>query len=715
MCAHASETNHAVIGTYPQEVAFQYTVSDGLPSKEITHIEILADGRVAALTAEGLSVLADGAWAVVAPDALGQKSRQALFDRARNHLNLRNPNAPGAISVNDVGAFDDGRLLIAASDGLKVLNPDNSLLSIPPYDQLGRRWGTDDVRAVAIHGNSFWFAVMAGVVRAEVNQEKGTIELKEAFAGEDGLPYNDFTCASAGGEGSAWFGTTKGVIRLRDGEFAYRQGRRWLPDDHVTDILAMPDGSAWVATKGGVAHLTTRPMTFAEKAQIYEADIELIKRTEYGYVAEATVTTPGDKSEIHHHDSDNDGLWTAMYGAGECFAYAATNDPKAKARAKQAFEALRFLQKVTQGGEHSPPRGYVARTILPTSGPDPNIGRIERDREEQATGDKLWKVYEPRWPKSADGKWYWKSDTSSDELDGHYFFYPAYYDLVAETEAEQERVREVVRDLTDHLIDHGFRLIDHDGKVTRWGDYSPESLNGDRRWWVERGLNSLSMLSYLAVAEHMTGDSKYGEVSRMLCEKHHYDQNAMVAKIQFGIGSGNQSDDEMAFMSYYNLIKYTKDPKLREMIQHSLYQYWKLEFPEMNSFFNVVYAQSCLGAKTTTQWGVVDLGPYAGWLEDSVATLKGFPLDRFNWGHENSHRLDIVPLRRWQAKDPDDRNPPRRGLRVNDKVLPVEERHFNHWNTDPYDLDYGGNGRGLASGTVFLLPYYMGLYHGFIE
>ena len=28
--------------------------------------------------------------------------------------------------------------------------------------------------------------------------------------------------------------------------------------------------------------------------------------------------------------------------------------------------------------------------------------------------------------------------------------------------------------------------------------------------------------------------------------------------------------------------------------------------------------------------------------------------------------------------------------------------------------NYGGDGRSLANGTVFLLPYYMGLYHGFI-
>ena len=56
-----------------------------------------------------------------------------------------------------------------------------------------------------------------------------------------------------------------------------------------------------------------------------------------------------------------------------------------------------------------------------------------------------------------------------------------------------------------------------------------------------------------------------------------------------------------------------------------------------------------------------------------------------------------------------------RGYHVNGKVIPVENRFFNHWNTDPWRLDYGGSGNGLGNGTVFLLPYYMGLYHGFIR
>jgi hypothetical protein len=34
---------------------------------------------------------------------------------------------------------------------------------------------------------------------------------------------------------------------------------------------------------------------------------------------------------------------------------------------------------------------------------------------------------------------------------------------------------------------------------------------------------------------------------------------------------------------------------------------------------------------------------------------------------------------------------------------------------DPYRADYGGNGKRVADGTSFLLPYYMGLYEGFLK
>ena len=284
-----------------------------------------------------------------------------------------------------------------------------------------------------------------------------------------------------------------------------------------------------------------------------------------------------------------------MYGAGECFAYAATADPLARKRARTAFEALRFLGQVTQGGAHPAPKGFAARTILPADGPDPNIttDTPERDRRMRATRDKAWKSIEPRWPVSADGKWYWKSDTSSDELDGHYFFYANYFDLVADTPEEKARVRDHVSALTDHLIDHGFQLVDHDGKVTRWGVFNPEKLNHFGEWWEERSLNSLKHArAYLRVAQHITGDAKYDRAARELIDKHGYATNVAIAKTNTGPGSGNQSDDEMAFMNFYCLLKYEPDLNLRQLFGLAFNRRWTMRF-ESNPLFNFLYGDQC--------------------------------------------------------------------------------------------------------------------------
>ena len=695
------------IGRFPQEVATSYTTQEGLPSNNILALRIDSSGDVWAKTDKGWAVFQEDRWSPT--DAASQEaepgygSQLALVDG----------------QVNQVAHSADGTIVMATDHGLLVRR-NGPLRPLVVEDGLGRRWGTSDVRGAAYDtSGQLWFATLAGVACR-------TNEGWQFYTGKDGLPYNDFTVLTAGPEGVMWFGTHLGVVRFEgqhsdelgsdELRWAYRQGRRWLPNDDVRDIAVDSQGNAWIATAGGVGRIERQMMTLAEKAEFYEEEMEkYIRRTPYGYVSEVSLEKPGDKSHIHYHDSDNDGLWTSMYGAGECFAYAATGDPKAKDRAERAFEALRFLQQVPQGSEHSPPSGYVARTIRSIQLPDPNIGRLQRDQHNREHGDGLWKVYEPRWPKSADGKWYWKSDTSSDELDGHYFFYPLYYDLVAETEQEKERVREVVRKLTDHLVEHDFQLVDHDGKTTRWGFYDPASMNHDPSWWEERGLKSLSMLSYLAVAEHITGDPSYGKQIDMLMADHAYGTNAMIYKIHRGIGSGNQSDDEMAFMSYYNLLKYTKHEALRKRMLLSFYSAWAIEQPEMNPFFNFAYAVFGLGGTLTNQWGTESLEPWDGWLEDSMATLQGFPLDRLNWACKNSHRLDIVRLPRQQMIEVTSPLSDRLGYRENGKVLPVENRHFNHWNTNPWALDYGGNGRQLASGTVYLLPYYMGLYHGFIE
>ena len=422
------------VGSFSQGTAQSFFEEDGLPSGDVKEIHLDAEGPIA-LTDAGAVRYTGTAWEPVQDQ---EPRKYCVISEAgvyRVVECLGDASGEDGIPVRQV-AFQEGIAVAAATDeGLFVRNESGLCERVTPADGEGRHWAVEDVRGVAVDAKGrLWFATRAGVGR---KGEEGW----EFFTGDDGLPYNDFTCMAAGNDGSVWFGTRRGAILYKDGTWRYRQGRRWLPDDEVRAIAVDDSGTAWIATAGGVGSIGWKPMTLAEKAAFYEQEMELIKRTEYGYTSEVGLKRPGDKSEVIYTDSDNDGLWTAMYGAGECFAYGATKDSRARERAQKAFEALRFLQKVTQTGEIRPPKGYVARTILPTDGHDPNAGRVEGDREHREKRDSLWKIYEPRWPKSGDGKWYWKSDTSSDELDGHYFFYPAYYDCVAETEEEKERVR----------------------------------------------------------------------------------------------------------------------------------------------------------------------------------------------------------------------------------------------------------------------------------
>ena len=154
--------------------------------------------------------------------------------------------------------------------------------------------------------------------------------------------------------------------------------------------------------------------------------------------------------------------------------------------------------------------------------------------------------------------WYWKGETSSDELDGHYFGWYVFYELAA-NEQEKLAVRAVVKRVTDHILDHGYSLVDIDGKPTTWGYWSPEKLNDDPVWWPERGLNSLEMLSHLKVAYHIVAEPRYERAYRELIQKHHYAINTLHAKVPGGVSH----DDQLLFLSYYPLLQLEKEPGLR--------------------------------------------------------------------------------------------------------------------------------------------------------
>lgn len=731
-----------------------FNTENGLPDNDVSSLAVTNDGSVYAGTKKGLAVYREGKFHPVenVTDAItqvassgdtvyftdGQKVYSLEGDQPK-HLFTLNNNAihsmeydkklglligtglgfytwnssvlsSGSASetlfdsniIFDIAVSRSGEIALGTEKGLILVNPKRKAEMIYPSDD-HYSWALKDVRGVSYDSQDrLWFASPQG---AGVRDEKGWT----LYTGDEGLPYNEMTALDISDDGEVWFGTKIGAIRKEKDRWRYRQGKRWLPGDEIRDLEVGKSGETWFATADGVGVIRKKNFTLSEKARYFEDEIDRYhRRTPYEYVLEVTLKNPADKSEWTQHDSDNDGLWTSMYGAAECFAYAATKDPKAKERANKAMKAIGFLSEVTQGGEHPAPYGFPARTILPIDGRNPNDhDNREHDMKKREEHDPLWKILVPRWPVSADGKWYWKTDTSSDELDGHFFFYGIYYDLVAETEEEKEYIRKVTSRVADHLIEHGFNLVDHDGTPTRWGIFSPDNLNKGLEYAPGlRGLNSISVLSYLKVAYHVTGDQKYQDAYMGLIKEHQYDTNTHYPKWQIGPGTGNQSDDEMAFMCYYSLFNYETDPELRKHFLYGFLPYWKLEEPELCPLFNYIFA-SCF--EGIDRYGITTP---ESCLEEALTTLVDFPVDRINWGYKNGHRNDLEEL--WVAFPRFANWKHKRGYKSNRKVIPIDERFVNHWNNENWRLDENGNPRDLSCGSSFLLPYYMGLYHGFI-
>jgi hypothetical protein len=217
-------------------------------------------------------------------------------------------------------------------------------------------------------------------------------------------------------------------------------------------------------------------------------------------------------------------------------------------------------------------------------------------------------------------------------------------------------------------------------------------------------------LSYLKTAEHITGEKRYAASARRLIEQHSYDANVLIPKTNAGPGSGNQSDDEMAFMCFYNLLRYERDPRLRSVYGWALRQRWEIERFELNPLFNFIAASSLAGIEFDNAFRRRPLRLTGDWLIESLDTLSRYPLDRVNWRMTNSHRKDIVRLPAYAGGAGG-----QRGHRRDGRVLPIDERFVDHWNHDPWQLDQGGDGRSLADGSSFLLPYYMGRYHKFVS
>lgn len=579
--------------------------------------------------------------------------------------------------VNDVAMDREGGFWIGT--GLGLFHKTAS--GIQPYYKQDELFSSEINALVFAPDGRLWIGELGGI---DI-YENGV--LAETLTNREGLPYYDVRSLAFAPDGRLWVGTGLGVARYDGKNWSLRHSRRWLLSDDARDIAFDREGTAWIATAAGVSAIKNRKMTLKEKADYY---LELCRKRhvrEPGFVEKCYFPDPANKDVFQVKDDDNDGSYTAFYMAMECFRYAVTHDPGAKANADRAFDAIELLQTITNT------KGFVARTIIPSDWKemaDPNRTYTPQERAETRAEEPRFKPVEKRWRPSADGKWLWKGDTSSDEITGHLFGYLMYYDLAAD-DAQKERVRKLVCKIMDSIIDGGYVLRDLDGTHTRWGVWSPEKLNCDPDWRVERPINSFEILSYLKAAYHITGRERYQKEYRKLIEKHGYAENARRPK-SYGRADRTHIDDELLMFAAPALLQYEDDPQLRALYREAFTWAYRTVENDQNPFFNITFGY---------------LGGNNFHLRESVEFLRDQPLDLTQWPVDNSRREDIQLLR----------SPMLEPLQIS-RMLPPSERGVMRWDKNPWDVISGdfsdAEGRLESSGVFWLMPYWMGRYCGFI-
>ncbi len=480
------------------------------------------------------------------------------------------------------------------------------------------------------------------------------------------LPCAEVRCIRVIDE-TIWVGTPQGAFALRpNGRTDYYASKRWLVEDGVVDIWPGPQRSVLILGETGLSIVHFREMTLADKAEHFDG-LTHQRHVRNGFSSSLALSVPGDLSTGTLVDSDNDGLWTAMYLAGELFRYAVTKSDAALQNCYESFEAMERLSLIT------PIKGFPARSF---------------ERAGYQVADKS------RWHVTEDGRWAWKGTTSSDEIVGHFFAYAIFAEVVPDAGWRQRAIA-LIDGIMDHIVRNNWYLIDYDGKPTQWGRWHPEYVNRFPPGVGDRRLNSAEIIAFLQTACHFTHKDLYRQKALELLTDHRYLDNITIPMKNLSRVPGidlttewNHSDDELAFLSYWNLYRYAFTPELREQYRRAIQDHWEIERPEKNPLWNFLYA-----ATGTEQFD----------LEESVWSLKEFPLDIISWTVRNSHRKDVELLA------PNFRH---QSTKI---VLPPDERPMSKYNGNAFRLDGGGDGREEFSGDIFLLPYWLGRYLGIIR
>ena len=406
-------------------------------------------------------------------------------------------------------------------------------------------------------------------------------------------------------------------------------------------------------------------LTLYRKALLFDADMEERFLHEGQLSPKLRLPTP-DRPFVSYNMPDN-AYMTGLYCASQCWRYALTGDPHAKELARAASRALNHLQTVTGRP------GLLARAAVPI--------------------DRPW-LDDGVWHPSPDGRFRWRGDVSSDQVDGVMFGYYVYFTTVA-TEAEEPRIADHVGALVGAIVEAGLRIVDVDGNVTTWGHYYPEYVR--RR----EPMNALLMLQMLKVAAFITGERRFEAEYRRLIETEGYAEIAERARALGPPERVNHSDDVLIMIALYPLLELEREPAIRTHYLKAAERWFhgSVEFP------GVAPEANPLATFFYHHWT-----GKAGQEEPAIRTLRLMPLD-MKW---NRPTIDRYAERFGFEFDPAPASPPP----TPGAPAPIDRREKT-WSflvQNPYRAagerheDSGMEYQGLD----YTLSYWFGAAHGMI-
>lgn len=402
------------------------------------------------------------------------------------------------------------------------------------------------------------------------------------------------------------------------------------------------------------------------KAELFEHD--LYTRFVFDGQLAPKLKLPTPERRFVAYNMPDNAYMTGIYAGILAMKYAVTKDDETRRRGNEAIEALHLLCNV------SGIKGLLARAA------------VEADAPFDDDGD---------WQPSPDGKYKWRADVSSDQMDGVFYGFKMAFDFLA-NEAEKKRIAEDVAALMDYLIEHDYRIIDYNGRPTEWGNYTEEYVR------FREPMNALILVQHLKVAHHVTGDAKYAALYEQFAKEKGYAELALKAR-NYRLREINYSDDILLWLAYYPLLSLEKDEDLLALYRASLRRAWEGEpgSPHKGIKDEDIPLFAFLAAEFLDD---------ASGIERAIRTLDWFPLD-MKWNRDTIAKYE----KEFNFSfDSDPRSPePKPG-----ELVPVDRRGklWSVWVHTPYQAGTRADDHPMEyNGHDFLMAYWYGRYSGKIR